>query len=401
MLRRLIGILVLLMTLATPLMAQELPSGDPRNAEFRQNFVEVVKLNPSITNPNSMPIGAHYVLPDGTTETLATDDQNGIWGHEFQKMYGIPYEEFLKGEKVSTPVVKTTVSEARLVSDQPVETVTAPHTESEVNWLLLFSVAVTIIVIMIWLGDRNKLFDRIPIVATTKRRHEMRKDPVTSGPAFVPNGISPIQTERLDQAFRQQAIDDAVALGERRNEINRQNLRRTSPIESGMISGEGMVGYTDHARPRRIMPAQAGYRARFMFPDGIERELMSLQGCMNPCYTDEGLTGFAFTPHQAVVPAPVEQATPVATPAPAPTPHPAIALMNIRDGAEASGSTTIRIGGQMLSLPRGAHIEIDTNTGAIEVEGGAFSLTVKRKKTATKGTKPKAVVGRKTGTDNN
>ncbi|HEY4528477.1 MAG TPA: hypothetical protein VJJ48_01480, partial [Candidatus Paceibacterota bacterium] len=131
------------------------------------------------------------------------------------------------------------------------------------------------------------------------------------------------------------------------------------------------VGYADRARARRIDPPQPGYRARFRFPDGREDNLMSLQGCMNPCFYGEGLSGFTFEARQAVVPAPEPP-----TPAPQPAPHPAMAIRRIREAAQVEGQNTITLGDEVMVFPLGYHLTVDRTTNAITLEANSVRMTL-------------------------
>lgn len=220
------------------------------------------------------------------------------------------------------------------------------------------------------------------------RESELRQDPVASGPPIIQGGVRPSDTERLTQAFDELAVADYLRLnpGTVRSTIR---VERIGPIETGMISGEGMVGYADGARPRRIDPAQPGYRARFRFPDGREDLLMSLQGCMNPCYFGEGMSGFTFTPREEVVPTP---AATTSTPVPV---HPTVAVQRVREKAGREGQNTVAVGDHIMVFPQGYHASIDPKTGEVRLEG-AMTMTVAAPKRAdqTKKTEDKA-----TGTD--
>lgn len=208
------------------------------------------------------------------------------------------------------------------------------------------------------------------LIEYLRRRRELGQNPVTSGPPIIAGGVQPNETERLDQAMRAAAVGEYVRLnpGVERHTVR---VERVGPIESGLISGSGMVGYADRARPRTINPPQPGYRARFLFPDGREDNLMSLQGCMNPCYYGEGLSGFTFEPTQQVLPTPEPE-----RPAPAPAPHPAFAVRRIREAAQVENQNTIAFGDDVMVFPLGYHLSVDRSTNAITLESNAVRMTL-------------------------
>ncbi len=111
-------------------------------------------------------------------------------------------------------------------------------------------------------------------------------NPVTSGPAIVPGGIQPNETQRLNDHFDREAIS--------------RHATRIGAVESGTITGEGTVGYANgETRPYRITTPLRAYRARFRMQDGTEQTFITLQGCMNPVnYGGEVYQGFTFTPDQ-------------------------------------------------------------------------------------------------------
>ncbi|MEI6280879.1 MAG: hypothetical protein WCP17_02680 [bacterium] len=150
-----------------------------------------------------------------------------------------------------------------------------------------------------WARKREEARSRVK--NRLERQAELSQNPVTSAPPIVQGGIPATEPERLERHMVDQVTADYSA-----GHPNATGLTviRISPIEEGMISGEGMVGYADHARPRRINPPLPGYRARFRFSNGNEHELMALQACMNPVYYGEGLSGFMFVPGRVIVPTP-------------------------------------------------------------------------------------------------
>jgi LysM repeat protein len=285
-----------------------------------------------------------------------------------------PGEELVGLEKLGVPP-PTAVPIEKLVAPP------APLAQAEVAWTwgALFEKlgwgALTLILFLIALSGFIALYEAI------KKKRELRQDPVTSGPPIVAGGVQPNETERLTRALQTAAVAEYVRMNPG-VESHTVRVERIGPVEEGMISGEGMVGYADRARPRRIDPSQPGYRARFRFPDGREDNLMSLQGCMNPCYYGEGLSGFTFEPRQEVLPTPEPE-----RPAPQAVPAPAFVARSIRTAAQAEGNTTVTIGDRVLVFERGVHLNVDEATGDIKMSGTTFEMTVKPKRVRAKSTR--------------
>ena len=250
-----------------------------------------------------------------------------------------------------------------------------PASSSEAYNFLMALLLATAVLMAAYLVIRKLNRDNQTRVAreAAEHEHELTQNPVTSGPPIIAGGVRTNEPVRLSQALEAAAITDYVRLNPN---VNRNDVRveRIGPVEEGMISGSGMVGYADRARPRTINPALPGYRARFRFPDGREDNLMSLQGCMNPVYFGEGMSGFTFTPGRTVVetPAPVQ-------PGPQALPHPAMAIARIRAAAEGEGASTMLIGGEIVTIARGAHFDLDSTPGSVKVTGGAFETTFRLK----------------------
>ena len=139
------------------------------------------------------------------------------------------------------------------------------------------------------------------------------KNPITSGQPIVEGGIQPGSPRNVEERFQR--------IAERRyGEINpSSNLSAERPvrvgkIESGYLSGDGVVQYRDRREPRRLRREPA-YRARFRFPNGNEEELYFLQGCANDVtFSGARYVGFEWTSEQTVVPAPQPTQQPVARP---------------------------------------------------------------------------------------
>lgn len=212
------------------------------------------------------------------------------------------------------------------------------------------------------------------------RERELRQDPITSGPAFVPGGIPANRPDDLRDFFQQQAI--ATYAG-RNPHVDRSTIRveQIGPIERVTLSGEGEVGYLGNNdwRPRRLEQPLEGYQARFRFPDRTEQVLQCLQGCMNPIRMGgEVMRGFTTTVREAVVPAPA----PV-VPGPAPAPHPAFAASATMAEAQREGRNSINVHGEVMTFDRGYQVVVHKDN-SITVSGERAEITVKAKRVASK-----------------
>lgn len=267
---------------------------------------------------------------------------------------------------------------------------------SQENWLLmlLFGLLIVTILYFMFRDTVNNLVipsRRRAIQQQREREREMQRDPVTSGPAMVPGGIPPTDTGRLQSFFDEQAV---ASYARRNPTVDRTTIRaqRIGPIETGTITGEGLVGYLGgQFRPRRITTPLQAYQARYRFPDATEEVLQCLQACMNPvAFGGEVYRGFTFTPATQAVPTP----EPV-RPAPQPAPHPAIAVRAIRAAADDDARSTLTIGDRVMVFERGVHLTVDEQTSTVSVLGGPFEMTVRPRRIRA----PKAKVIAKTGTD--
>lgn len=192
------------------------------------------------------------------------------------------------------------------------------------------------------------------------REIELTADPVTSAPPVVAGGIPATEPERLVNHFLGWAAAECARYYPGADVAR---IVRVSPIEGGMVSGEGMVGYADRARRRRINPPQPGYRATFRFPDGQEAVLMALVGCMNPCYYGEGLSCFTFTLGRVVVPAPEP------TPAPAPV---APVVTEVAPVASATTAPAVSLVVPVVSTPASASAKRFISYAPVNVHGPAM-----------------------------
>lgn len=371
--RKFVYSLLTVLALATPIIAQELPYGDPRNQEFIQRFERIKALNDGEDFMKMRP-GAMYLLPGGSADFLHDGDVYGIWGKEFEKTYGITYGESLAGVKPATSSTQSTGS----VPTWPV-THTASTSTWPDSWIVFALLLMTAVVAMgfrymfgFWPWQRSEHAQQV------RADHELTLNPVTSGTPYVPGGIQRGQTAQLVRFYDELAV---TAYVDRYPGTSRESVRptRISAIEYGTITGEGLVGYLGgSAAPRRIVEPTPAYRARYRFPDQTEQELVTLQGCMNPVqYNGDVYTGFTFTPaaNNVAVPEPEPRA-----PGPQSVPHPAVAIRAIRTAAETDGRSTVTIGDQMITFAHGAHFVVDKTTGTIEVSGQAATFTIKPKR---------------------
>lgn len=327
--KRVILLLVVLL-LVVSATAQNLPEGDARNNEFRRHFVSIVGANPDVKDFMKMPEGAVYRLPDGKTDRLPSG-KFGIWGNEFRKTYGVPYEQFARTgsirpipEGVTAPAVK-----AALVATTPTKAKEKFYALSpwEGAIILLVLIGIGLLVTISRRAEMRRLEEEAAhdaevaaaraeaeaAAAELLRREEEEREwqlslnPVTSGYPYVRGGIAPHETERLQNFFVSQATSHyAERTGQ---EVARILVSQVGPIERGLIHGQGEVGYLGQKpKPRRISePGIRAYRARFRFPDGTEEELVCLAGCMNPTrgFGGDVYRGFTFVPDEAIVAPPV------------------------------------------------------------------------------------------------
>lgn len=249
------GLLLVVFLVAIPMMAQNLPVGDPRNTDFLAHFVRVVAANPNVDDFYKMPVGAEYNLPDGAFDRLELGDTNGIWGREFQKWYGISYPDFLKGK---TPV--------------PVVPAAAPKTETIIQfvdrvpgwmWWLIALLGLAALVLIAYLIYNRRVLD---------------VNPVDSGPSVVHGGVTDQSAPAAFQqmAARQWGHPPSTAV----HSSTYQNftvLRTTA----GRIWGTLNVRYADGREVPRHLHGERAYRAEVRFPDGRTETLYMLQGCGN------------------------------------------------------------------------------------------------------------------------
>jgi len=323
-----------------------------------ERWGEIVQNNPFLKED-----GRVFVKDDGTIVVLIYPGE-GLVGLTQMEIGTIPLSiDSLKPAAQTNPFTALTAEVAKS-SEGNSEASVADNTEWSwwqwQTWMTLIFVLL-LFAIVAYLAGRQFIWP------TYKRRRELRQDPVTSGPPIVAGGIPATDTTRLADHFDRRALAEY----RRDNPASEDHPRRVGPIESGMVSGEGEVVYADGTRrPRRIDPSQRAYRARFRFPDGREELLISLERCMNPCYSGRDLKGFTFAPEGEAVP------TPPTPSGPQVVPHPAVAARMVRTVAEEDRRSTVSIGEAILVFDQGVHLEVDQETGEIGISGRDFSLTV-------------------------
>jgi hypothetical protein len=317
--KRLIGRLVVVflavLLLAASAMAQNLPPGDSRNAKFLEHWIAVVAENPQIRDFRNMPDGTKYYLPDFTVDQLKPG-KYGIWGQEFAKVYGVSYEEFQRTGVVAQPKPEMKgETKTQTIQQQNIDNASGNYQFHLRDGWLPLAAFLALIAYALISTRRNK---------ERERERELALDPVTSGPAMVPGGIQPNETERLTSFFDAHARQTWTARSI--PGFEGQVPDRISAIEMGPLSGGGEVLYNDERewRPRRLSSPRDGYQARYRFPNGAEVLFQTFVGCMNPVRSSYGelMMGFTFTPRQVVVPAP----QPIVTPAPHPAQATALSL---------------------------------------------------------------------------
>ncbi|KKT63520.1 MAG: Peptidoglycan-binding protein [Candidatus Giovannonibacteria bacterium GW2011_GWC2_44_9] len=160
-----------------------------------------------------------------------------------------------------------------------------------------------------WFGLLASILLFLVLVATSVpyaifRAHRWRfLNPITSGSPVVEGGIPPTRPCDVEERFQRIAERH---YGEENPSANLSAERpvRVGEIESGFLSGNGMVQYRDRREPRRLRREPA-YRSHFRFPDEHKEELYFLQGCANDViFSWARYVGFAWTSDRAVVPAP-------------------------------------------------------------------------------------------------
>ncbi|MDO8569199.1 MAG: LysM peptidoglycan-binding domain-containing protein [bacterium] len=126
-----------------------------------------------------------------------------------------------------------------------------------------------------------------------------RRNPVTSGEPVVPGGIAPSDSARVRSHF------DTIANRRFASSVpNTPRPIRIGPIESGFLSGNGVVRYRDGSEQHHRLNRQTAFRARFRLPNGTEEVLYFLQGCANDVVFHD-YVGFNWEAGEEIVPAPI------------------------------------------------------------------------------------------------
>ena len=399
-------LMFLLSVVVTPLLAQDLPTGDARNADFRLRFEAIKHANNNIPDFMKMPAGTLYSLPNGTMDELEDKDVRGIWGREFEKTYGLPYDNFLAGQKpLEVPKVETPPEEKK--AGLPLAVVATTHWyQSPGFWVfLLFLASLLAATLIIWqrsrvragrdaeTARRNSVAARRRAEESEREQRELRRTPAEIGPPMVPGGIPATDGPRLENFFEQQA---ANTFAERNPQYTGGATPvRIGPITAGIMHGDGQTRDLDNVwhNMHIDLPGRAAFQARFRYPDGTEEDMKAWQECMNIVRAGGGMRGFTFIAN-TVDGTVVETPQPPA-PAPVAVPHPAIAVARIRAAAEDEGFSTIKIGNRLLTIERGVHFDMDDATGTITLSGTSFEMSVKPKRRGRLGNQTST----RTGTD--
>ena len=187
-----------------------------------------------------------------------------------------------------------------------------------------------------------------------------RRNPVTSGEPVVPGGISPSENERVRNHF------DAIANRRFASSVpNAPRPVRIGPIESGFLSGNGVVRYRDGSEQQHQLNRQPAFRARFRLPNGTEETLFFLQGCANDVtFAETRYLGFQWETEQTVMPAP--------TPVPA-QPERVVPLRAVTDGPVA---TKFTVDGVEIVAPFGTELRVTGASTSLIVpqSGGEVSI---------------------------
>jgi hypothetical protein len=283
---RIVGLILILIlvTLSFSMSAQPLPSGDVRNPTFRTHWLNIVSNNPQIKNFSRMPDGTSYRLTDGSIDTLEHKDVNGIWGREFEKMYGISYHDFLAGKPVKATPTKQPVVKAAVTTPIVVEVI---PTWAKVFMWITGIIAALVAALIVWIYLDNASFKKESAAsaaaitladkeAEAQAERDLNLDPVTSGPAMYIGGVN---DTNVAHAFQVQAWRQY------RRDTKRYQAQMQMFTVLEVISGRGWgvmdVLYGDGRAVARRLNGQRVYKARVLFPDGVTEELYMLKDCGN------------------------------------------------------------------------------------------------------------------------
>lgn len=236
-------------------------------------------------------------------------------------------------------------------------------------WLWVLALAATLLV--------------IAVVVYWLRRSVANQ--ATAGEPIVAGGIPPTAPDAVEARFEQMAQRRLGDLNPTAN-LATDQPQRIGEVESGFLSGVGMVRYRDRSEQRRLNREPA-YRARFRFPDGHEEELFFLQRCANDVtFYGARYAGFTFDPSGAVVPAP-------SSPIPEPAPATVVRPLRVAASGEPVRLTTVTVGRLELTVPEGSTVRVGGNRIALSVPAAcdlAVSFAEAKKANRPKVVKPAA-----------
>ena len=210
------------------------------------------------------------------------------------------------------------------------------------------------------------------------------ENPITSGLPIIEGGIPPESPRNVEERFQR--------IAERRyGEVNPgANLSverpvRIGEIESGYLSGDGVVQYRDR-RERRRMRHDPAYRANFRFPDRREEVLYFLQGCANDVtFYGTRYKGFEWQSGETVAPAPQTVREPLR----------AVGRAGEVVDAIPMPMTTVTIAGLRMVVPEGASVRVGEKKEISISVSHACDITIGhvKKAKAVKKAKPAAASG--------
>ena len=182
-----------------------------------------------------------------------------------------------------------------------------------------------------------------------------RQSAALAGPPVIPGGVAGDQPA-IETRFERIA---ERRYGERnpQADLSADRPERVGAIESGFLSGRGVVQYRDHSERRRLNHEPA-YRARFRFPDGTEEDLYFLQLCANDVrFYGTRYRGFQWESERMIAPAPAPQAAPAPAPAAAQTPASGRASLHVVASVPPV-MTTVSVGDICVTIPEGSSVQI-------------------------------------------
>jgi len=159
---------------------------------------------------------------------------------------------------------------------------------------------------------KDRAYNSTLDVSDLTARIKLYEDPVTSGPAFVPEGVT---LATAPQHFQNMAVRKWES------ETNRgfvePELMSIMSITSGTGRGKLHILYRDGKWEERILTGQRMFRGVVRFPDGKLETLFMLQGCGNDVRFSGNrnmpMGDFVFTPDSEPVPVTQVAPTPVAS----------------------------------------------------------------------------------------